>query len=184
MPPLFSIFAIITSLYMKQIFVCALVLFSFVLNSCAKPEDVEKRVNEMYSNVFTEYLKPDFSPARMSVNFDSLYFSEDFYRLDSQIGDIENQLGGPVVHDADDWICAQDFGKDLSAKVNSVKMRGNKKALVNVIIHNCGQDSEQNLTVVYERGNWFIDDMFDGTRRQQIIDELKRLKQEGIEPRI
>lgn len=162
---------------MKQFFVC--VLFSLGLISCAKPEDVEKRVNEMYSNVVSAYLKQNFS-----VDFDSLYFSEDFYRLDSQIGDIENQLGGPVVHDADDWICAQDFDKDLSAKVNSVKMRGNKKALVSVIIHNCGQDFEQNLTVVYERGNWFIDDLYDGTRRQQIIDELKRLKQEGIEPRI
>ena len=169
---------------MKQIFVCVCVLFPFVLESCAKPEDVEKRVNEMYSNVFTEYLKPDFSPARMSANFDSLYFSEEFYRLDRQIGDIENQLGEPIVHDADDWICAQDFDKDLSAKVNSVKMRGNKKALVNVIIHNCGQDSEQNLTVVYERGNWFIDDMYDGTMRQRIIDELKRFKKEGIVPRI
>ena len=167
---------------MKQFFVC--VLFSLGLISCSKPEDVEKRVNEMYSNVFTEYLKPDFSPARMSVNFDSLYFSEEFYRLDSQIGDIENQLGEPIVHDADDWICAQDFGKDLSAKVNSVKMRGNRTALVTVIIHNFGQDFEQNLTVVYERDNWFIDDMYDGTRRQQIIDELKRLKQEGIEPHI
>lgn len=177
MPPLFSIFAIITSLYMKQIFVC--VLFSLGLISCAKPEDVEKRVNEMYSNVVSAYLKQNFS-----VDFDSLYFSEEFYRLDSQIGDIENQLGGPVVHDADDWICAQDFDKDLSAKVNSVKMRGNKKALVNVIIHNFGQDFEQNLTVVYERGNWFIDDLYDGTRRQQIIDELKHYKKEGIVPRI
>lgn len=175
--PLFFIFAKITSLYMKQFFVC--VLFSLGLISCSKPEDVEKRVNEMYSNVVSAYLKQNFS-----VDFDSLYFSEEFYCLDSQIGDIENQLGEPIIHDFDDWICAQDFGKDLSAKVNSVKMRGNKKALVNVIIHNCGQDSEQNLTVVYERGNWFIDDMFDGTRRQQIIDELKRLKQEGIEPRI
>ena len=167
---------------MKQIIVCVCVLFSLVVNSCAQPEDVEKRVNEMYSHVISEYLKPDFRPGK--INFDSLYFSEEFYRLDSQIGDIENQLGGPIIHDADDWICAQDFGKDLSAKVNSVKMRGNKKALVSVIIHNYGKDFEQNLTVVYERDNWFIDDMYDGTRRQQIIDELKRLKQEGIEPRI
>ena len=164
-------------MYMKQFFVC--VLFSLGLISCAKPEDVEKRVNEMYSNVVSAYLKQNFS-----VDFDSLYFSEDFYRLDSQIGDIENQLGGPVVHDADDWICAQDFDKDLSAKVNSVKMRGNKKALVSVIIHNCGHDFEQNLTVVYERGNWFIDDMNDGTRRQRIIDELKHYKKEGVVPRI
>ena len=169
---------------MKQVLICMCLLLAGLFSNCAKPEDVEKRVNEMYSNVFTEYLKPDFSPARMSVNFDSLYFSEDFYRLDSQIGDIENQLGGPVVHDADDWICAQDFDKDLSAKVNSVKMRGNKKALVSVIIHNCGHDFEQKLTVIYERDNWFIDDMYDDTRRQRIIDELKRLKQEGIEPRI
>ena len=177
MLPLFFIFAKKTSLYMKQIFVC--VLFSFVLGSCTQPEDVEKRVNEMYGNVVSEYLKRNFS-----VKFDSLYYSEDFYRLDRQIGDIENQLGEPIVHDADDWICAQDLDKDLSAKVNSVKMRGNKKALVTVIIHNCGHDFEQNLTVVYERGNWFIDDMYDGTMRQRIIDELKRYKKEGIVPRI
>ena len=167
---------------MKQIIVCVCVLFSFVVNSCAQPEDVEKRVNEMYSHVISEYLKPDFRPGK--INFDSLYFSEEFYRLDSQIGDIENQLGGPIIHDADDWICAQDYGKDLSAKVNSVKMRGNKKALVNVIIHNCGTDVEQNLTVVYERDNWFIDDLYDGTRRQRILDELKYYKKEGVEPRI
>ena len=49
---------------------------------------------------------------------------------------------------------------------------------------NCGHDFEQNLTVVYERGNWFIDDMYDGTMRQRIIDELKRYKKEGIVPRI
>ena len=164
---------------MKQVLICLCLLLAGLFSNCAKPDDVEKRVNEMYSNVVSAYLKQNFS-----VNFDSLYFSEEFYRLDSQIGDIENQLGGPIVHDADDWICAQDFGKDLSAKVNSVKMRGNKKALVTVIIHNFGQDFEQNLTVIYERGNWFIDDMYDGTRRQRIIDELKRLKQEGIEPRI
>lgn len=162
---------------MKQFFVC--VLFSLGFISCAQPEDVEKRVNEMYGNVVSAYLKQNFS-----VNFDSLYFSEEFYRLDSQIGDIENQLGEPIVHDADDWICAQDFGKDLSAKVNSVKMRGNKKALVSVIIHNYGKDFEQDLTVVYERDNWFIDDMYDGTMRQRIIDELKRFKKEGIVPRI
>ena len=164
---------------MKQIIVCVCVLFSLVVNSCAQPEDVEKRVNEMYSNVVSAYLKQNFS-----VDFDSLYFSEEFYRLDNQIGDIENQLGGPIIHDADDWICAQDYGKDLSAKVNSVKMRGDKKALVNVIIHNFGTDVEQNLTVVFERDNWFIDDLYDGTRRQQILDELKYYKKEGIEPRI
>jgi hypothetical protein len=38
--------------------------------------------------------------------------------------------------------------------------------------------------VVYERDNWFIDDMYDGTMRQRIIDELKRFKKEGIVPRI
>lgn len=179
MPPLLILYLRKAFLNMKQVLICLCLLLAGLFSNCAKPDDVEKRVNEMYSNVVSAYLKQNFS-----VDFDSLYYSEDFYRLDRQIGDIENQLGGPVVHDADDWICAQDFGKDLSAKVNSVKMRGNKKALVNVIIHNCGHDFEQNLTVVYERGNWFIDDMFDGTRRQQIIDELKRFKKEGVVPRI
>ena len=170
---------------MKQIIVCVCVLFSLVVISCAQREDVEKRVNEMYSHVVSEYLKPDFfSRGHLRVNFDSLYYSEELYRLDRQIGDIETQLAEPIIHDLDFWICAQDFDKDLSAKVNSVKMRGNKKALVTVIIHNCGDDYERDLTMVYERGNWFIDDMFDGTLRQSILDELKYYKKEGIEPRI
>ena len=179
MPPLLILYLRKAFLNMKQVLICLCLLLAGLFSNCAKPDDVEKRVNEMYSNVVSAYLKQNFS-----VDFDSLYFSEEFYRLDNQIGDIENQLGGPIIHDADDWICAQDFGKDLSAKVNSVKMRGNKKALVSVIIHNCGHDFEQNLTVVYERGNWFIDDMYDGTMRQRIIDELKRYKKEGIVPRI
>lgn len=167
---------------MNKIIVCVCVLFALAFNNCTKPDDVEARVNEMYSHVVSEYLKSDFRPGK--INFDSLYFSKEFYLLDRQIADIENQLGEPIIHDCDDWICAQDFDKDLAAKVNSVKMRGNKKALVNVIIHNCGTDFEQNLTMVYERGNWFIDDLYDGTRRQQILDELKHYKKEGIEPRI
>ncbi len=170
---------------MKQVLICLCLLLAGLFSNCAQPEDVEKRVNEMYSHVVSEYLKPDFfSRGHLRVNFDSLYYSEELYRLDRQIGDIETQLAEPIIHDLDFWICAQDFDKDLSAKVNSVKMRGNKKALVTVIIHNCGDDYERDLTMVYERGNWFIDDMFDGTLRQSILDKLKYYKKEGIEPRI
>ena len=169
---------------MKQVLICLCLLTAGLFSGCAKPDDVQERVEEIYGHVYGEYLKYYDDMYLMKTNFDSLYYTRELYDLHRKIGDLERQFGEVIVHDVDFWICAQDFDKDLSAKVNSVKMRGNKKALVTVIIHNCGDDYERDLTMVYERGNWFIDDLYDGTRRQQIIDELKRLKQEGIEPRI
>jgi len=169
---------------MKQVLICFCLLLSFSFNKCAKPEDVEKRVNEIYGHVFTEYVNHFDDRNLLKINFDSLYYSEEFYHLDAQVADLEEQLGGPIVHDADLWICAQDYGKDLAARVLKVKMDGNKKAKVTINIHNFGQDQEEVLIMVYERDNWFIDDMFDGTLKERLKKELKYYKKEGVAPRI
>ena len=158
---------------MKQVLICLCLLLSFSFSRCAKPEDVEKRVSEIYSHVYGEYLNHFDDGILWDINFDSLYYSEEFYRLHNQIGDLEEQLGGPLVHDVNYWICAQDYDKDLAARVLRVKMDGNKKAKVTINIHNCGQDKEEILTMVYERDNWFIDDMFDDTMKKRIRDDLK-----------
>ena len=145
-------------------------------------KDVEKRVNDIYNHVFTEYLKSDNPPSR---NFDLQYFSKDFYHLHRQIGSIEEQIQEPIVHDVDYWIWGQDWGDDLSFQVLSVEMVNEKKAEVSINIHNCGHDSKNKLVLTYERDNWFIDDMI-GTSswREGIIKSLEDCKKDGLLPSI
>ena len=158
---------------MKQVLICLCLLTMSLFSKCAQPDDVQKRVEDIYGHVFGEYVKHIDDMGFLKMNFDSLYYSEELYSLDCQIGSVENRLGEPIIHDVDFWICAQDFDKDLAARVLRVKMDGNKKAYVTINIHNCGQDQEVILTMVYERDNWFVDDMFDGTLKKRIRQDLK-----------
>ena len=148
----------------------------------AKKKQIEDRVNSMYKHVFSEYLKPGHDIPR--TNFDSIYYSKEFYRLDNMIGSIEHQLKEPIIHDADFWVQGQDWCDDLSARILNVEMVSGKKALVRMNIHNC-QDSQETLVMVYERNNWFIDDLTERiSMRQSIQESLDYYKKEGIVPRI
>lgn len=146
-------------------------------------KDVEKRVNDIYNHVFSEYLRYVYPPSRNV--FDSQYFSKDFYHLHKQIGSIENQIKEPIVHDVDYWIGGQDWSNDLSFQVLSVEILNEKKAVVSINIHNCGHDSKDKLVLTYERGNWFIDDMI-GTSswREGILQSLEDCKKEGLLPSV
>ena len=150
-------------------------LITCLFSNCAKPDDVQKRVEEIYNHVCSVYLKHyEDGKSLWEVNLDSLYYSQELYRLDNQIGALENELCEPLIHDCDFWILAQDFPSDLAFRVLRVKMDGNKKAYVTINVHRFGNDEEEILTMVYERGNWFIDDLNDGTMK----DAMKKLLKE------
>ena len=151
------------------------------LNTLSK--EVEKRVTDIYNNVFSVYLKSDNPPLR--YNFDSQYFSKDFFHLHDFISSIENQIHEPIVHDVDYWICAQDWDKDLAFQVLSVEMVNEKRANVSINIHNCGQDSKETLVMVYERDNWYIDDMIgNSSLREGILEAIEDCKKDGLVSRI
>ena len=148
----------------------------------AKKKQIEDRVNSMYQHVFSEFLKPGHKVPR--TNFDSIYYSKEFYHLHRMIGSIENQLGEPIIHDADYWVWGQDWCDDLFAKVLSIELVTGKKANVTVNIRNC-RDKKVTLVMIYERDNWFIDDITEGvSTRQLILKYLEEYKKEGIEPSI
>ncbi len=166
---------------MHRIITIVLMLITF-LNVNAQTKEIEKRVNDIYNHVFTEMVEhwSDSNNRPTSCYFDSLYFSKELLLLDNMIGDLENLLQEPIIHDSDHWICAQDWCKDLSGKVISVEMINEKKATVVVNIHNCENDYKQILTVVYERNNWFIDDMYNNKMRKDILYWLDYYKEEGL----
>ena len=137
----------------------------------AKRKAVEERVNSIYQHVIPAYLKAKTPPLR--YDFDALYFSKDFFNLHDRISAIENRLHEPIIHDVDYWIHGQDWCDDLSARVLGVELVSGRKARVRINIHNCN-DHKMTLVMVYERNNWFIDDMINGSSlRRAILDELK-----------
>ena len=147
----------------------------------AKKKEIEDRVNSMYKHVFSEYLKPGHNPP-LRYNYDTQYFSKDFFHLHDLISSLENQLGEPIIHDADHWICGQDWCDDLSARVLKVDMVSGKKAKVTVNVHNCN-DHQLTLVMVCERQNWFIDDIIGNTSmRQGIIEEIESYRKQGLQP--
>ena len=147
-----------------------------------RKKQIEDRVNSMYKHVLSEYMNPEHRVP--STNFDSIYYSKEFYHLDRMIGSIENMLAEPIIHDADTWIHGQDWCDDLSARILNIEMVSGKKAIVTINIHNC-RDAKETLVMVYERNNWFIDDLTEGiSTRQLILKYLEEYKKEGIEPRI
>lgn len=152
-------------------------------NPSEMKEIVEKRVNEIYSHVFSEYVKAcDMDcPGNFSrAPFDSLYLSEDFLHMINRVGDVEEILGGPVCFDADYWIMAQDFGKNLSHKVLSTEIKNSREALVKINIHNFESDQEETVSLVFERGNWYIDNWTDefGDMRKSMTEALEDYEKE------
>ena len=160
---------------MRKVLICLCLLITCSFSKCSQPDDVQKRVEEIYDHVCSVYQKHDVDDESLwKVNLDSLYYSEELYRLDCQIGALEEEMCEPIYHDADLWIHAQDIPSDLAFRVLKVKMDGNKKAYVTINIHRFGNDAQEVLTMVYERDNWFIGDKFDGTMK----DDIKKLLKE------
>ena len=162
---------------MRKVLICLCLLITCSFSKCSQPDDVQKRVEEIYDHVCSVYQKHYVDNESLwKVNLDSLYYSEELYRLDCQIGALEEEMCEPIYHDVDLWIHAQDFPSDLAFRVLKVKMDGNKKAYVTINIHRFGNDAQEVLTMVYERDNWFIDDMSDGTMKDHMKKILKEYK--------
>lgn len=166
---------------MKKLTLFLIALFCALLTVNAQNKDVETRVNEMYSHVFKWYIEHATDCSLPQENYDSLYFSTGLKQLIAQASDISEQTGDVVI-DYDYWIAAQDWDKDLSFKVLKATKKCGKKATATICIHNCGSDTNVNISLVYERGKWFIDDI--NGLRKAIKDSLKNYKKENIVPQI
>lgn len=67
-----------------------------------------------------------------------------------------------------------------------VNMTGKDKAVAGIIIRNFGTDHNVTLSLVRERGDWFIDDMetSGNTLRGDMLDGIEICRQDGLVPRI
>ena len=118
---------------------------------------VEKRVREIYDEVFGWYLAHVDDPCKNDFD-DKKFFSKDYWKVLSDVirADTESEELG--FFDCDHWIQAQDWDKDLALHIDTVKLTDDHHAFVHSHITNCGSKSSLIIAMIFEEGAWFIDD--------------------------
>ena len=124
-------------------------------------EYLVQRVSNIYKDVCDLYnaAQEDSNFDKLSEkNFDSLYCSEEWNDLLSKVNqyDMEQNTDEIGFFDFDYWIMGQDF-QDMSFRDVKVLDMHDNGATVSLILVNMDSDIKLKLSMVYERGDWYID---------------------------
>jgi len=172
--------------WLKVIVVFAILAVSVVYaqkqrNRQHSANDVKVRVERIYKHVAKAYNEcnnsSDFTLPK--ENFDEIYCSEDWNTTLKKALESQPDSDEIGLFDYDYWITGQDFGNVSVSDVKVVKLEGDD-ALVMLSMHNLGSVTKINLKMVYERDNWFIDDMAEGFEYDS-ISSLKNYMRQYIE---
>ncbi len=126
-------------------------------------EDVANRVDSIYQDVANVYNRSNESSEMSEVNaadFDGKYCSEEWNATLNkalQCWPDSEELG---LFEYDYWISGQDYGNVSISDVQVTRLEGDS-ATVTFKLHNLDDVNELRLQMVYERDNWYIDDIFD-----------------------
>ena len=127
----------------------------------ADPDHVLSRVNTIYEAVAKAYPDVrDIPPSNDSL--DHSFCSDQWQTLVTMVSAKEaEEMGSDTFFDADYWIMGQDWGA-ISVSDVKVDLKDNTHADVDLILHNLS-DINVKLEMVFERGEWYIDNFIDKT---------------------
>ena len=129
----------------------------------ADPELITDRVNAIYAAVAEAYPEiNDITPSNDVL--DDAYCSSEWKTIVGMVNSksAEN-MGRESFFDADYWIMGQDWGKITISDVQvSVKDQAHANALFT--LHNLGNHTKVQLEMVFERGEWLIDNFIDQSK--------------------
>ena len=128
--------------------------------------------------------------AARNYNTDVLnkYLSQQFLKLYNEVGYWEKKLGEMIIG-VDCWIRRQDWNK-LEYQIGSIKVISPSKAIADVIAIDINQTPEEEeiistskirLDLVFENGNWMVDDFADYNKVGELYESDSRLYRKGIE---
>lgn len=159
-------------------------------------KELSERVQDIYASVYEVYILEDSlrnldklegSPAWENRNrFNNDYCTKGLNDLFRQVNEIDSiyHNGELGFFEADYWLMAQDWGSDL--KVSDVKVLSmtDHEALVEILIHNLGNNNPVQLKMLKEDGLWKIDSFIDADNNidlkkemeQYVSDEIKKNK--------
>ena len=136
--------------------------------------DIRQRVtNETDEN--HPYMGPGFNP-------DSAYCSSRYYSLLKQALALADETGD-IVFDYDHWVCGQDFSEDWNYQIQKVYDITDSTALANVTAINFGNKHDVTLSLLFERGDWYIDEF--GSKDEEGSDKayFRRFISDGLKAR-
>ena len=125
-------------------------------------EYIISRVEAIYSDVFGEYYNENEDDLASKPNPDEKYCSEDWNNTVEKVNEYD-QVHNPDdigFFEADYWVMGQDC-QDLSVSDITLEEKKSDRATVKLNLHNSGSVIPVRLNLVFERGNWFIDNFID-----------------------
>ena len=142
-----------------------------------------ERVAFIYCNVFDWYDNAEKNPSLLQGNpdFESLYTSADYNKLFCKVKEIDERKsvdGFVGFFDYDHWVCGQDF-QNLSMRIISCKKEKTYRYKVTVMVCNCGTNILVELDMVFEKGQWMIDDfcrMPNNADSKKVLSEKTRMR--------
>lgn len=107
---------------------------------------------------------------------DGQYCSESYRALEAEAVKLSEERD-EIYFDGDHWINGQDIDPKWSYKVKKIELEGDSVAWADITIHNFG-DSRVKLRLLYECGDWFVDDFYFYYKDEGVIKELR--EKEGM----
>ncbi len=121
---------------------------------------IRQRLDTIYSDIMRRvtgetddihpYMGDGFNP-------DSVYCSSRYYSLMRQAVDFADEMGD-IVFDYDHWVCGQDFSENWNYQIQKVHHITDSTALADITVINFGRKNEVALSLIFERGDWYVND--------------------------
>ena len=133
---------------------------------------LKERIQKIYANVTLFYNRLDTlrqngegAPTRWP-DFDKLYCSADWNDKLSAVTALEEESDGKrVFFDWNYWTCAEDYSFMYASDVEVIDKTGNT-GTASLTLHNGDMAVPVLLNMVFERGDWFIDEITNNWNRQ------------------
>ncbi len=142
---------------------------------------IRQRLDTIYSNIrqrVTNETDDNHPYMDSGFNPDSAYCSSLYYGLLKQAIDITNETGD-IVFDYDHWVCGQDFSQDWNYQIQKVYDITDSTAMADLTVINFGNKIDVTLSLVFERGDWYIDEFGSDGRGLQPAGRLRRTQGPG-----
>lgn len=144
-------------------------------------EYIRQRIDTIYQYVGKlaydeEEDRTNYNPS--GINFDSVYCSQRYYSLMTEASMFCEETGD-ILYDYDHWVCGQDISDNWSYKVAKVYSITDSTALVDMIIHNFN-DNETTIALLYERGDWYVDDFSPSADGEDDKKALRGIIRDGL----
>ena len=147
----------------------------------ADPEYIKERVKAIYDAVAVAYPNiPDITPSNDSL--DLAFCSNQWQTLVVMVNakDAE-EMGVDHFFESDYWIMGQDWGA-ISISDIKVDIKDNTHADVDLILHNLS-DINVKLEMVFDRGEWLINNFIDQTNEVDWKKSMKEYLEKKAKPR-